>query len=111
MSDVELRNSRPIESRRGLVMKQPEPRKLSRTNSHGIALKQEPDAALASQQAEHLTNELVYTRQSPERLERGPVSRVLPAYRRDLGKRLAWPVCWKGGAHVLLSLSARSRSA
>ena len=89
LRDVELGDVGPVERGADFDVQGPDLGELRGPHAHRVALKQEPDAPLAAQECDHLAHHVVEARHRPERLQSGPVGRVLPAHGGDLGKGAA----------------------
>ena len=85
----------------------PELGELRRPDPDGVALEQQPDAALAAQQGERLPDDLVHAGDGPQGLQRGAIGRVLPGDAGDLGEGLARALGGQGRAHGRLGLGMR----
>ena len=104
LGDVELGHVGPVEGGGDLGVQVPEPGELARPDPDGVALEQEPDAALAAEQREHLADHLVHPGHRPKRLERRPVGGVLPGDRGDLREGAAGAGGGNGRAHRSLGV-------
>src|SRR5918995_2878921 len=102
LGDIQLGDDGPIEGSRDFGVQTRQPRKLCGSSSECVALEQEANPSFPTQQRQYLSDDVVHTRNSSQRLQGCPVSRVLPAYGRNLGENRVRPCCRQSCAHCRL---------
>ncbi len=86
LGDVQLGNLGPVEGGTHLDVPHPELGKLVGAHPDGVALKQEPNAAFATEDRQHLADHFVDARHGPQCLQGGSIGGVLPADGGNFGK-------------------------